>query len=291
MKFGYLAGFISMIRFAVCCLFLAAPTSGLHAASLFVGSYVSGPVPAAAGGLEVLTDSDDRYSDDTVVTGLSRSAAAVVDQGGTAYEAAASADLATGQLTTSVRNRAAISAPAPVGAANTAWPNMEAFETFSVAGNGSVEFRIDLTGAWDIGGLEPLEPDFSRLVLYGGFYLGTPSGAEERPFFRVIEEGPSARLSGSVSDTLSFTQMVADGETYGFNTFFFSSLEGSSGDSSVDWSGILSVTPRGGAAIRFSDPAFLAGTPPAPVPLPASGLLLLGALAAVTLLRNRPLRR
>lgn len=279
-----------MIRLATCCLLMAVPTSGLHAASFFVGSFVNGPVPAAGGGLETLTDDDSRFSDDTASTGLARSAAAAIDQGGTAYEAGAEADFATGVLRTSIRTRSAIAAPAPIGADNTAWPDIESFESFSVTGDGSVELRLDLTGAWDIGGLDPLNPDFSHLVLYGGFYISSPSGAEERPFFRIIEEGPSARLTGSVSETLSFTQIVADGETYGFNTFFFSILEGSSGDSSVDWSGLLSLTPGGGAAIRFSDPAFLADTPPAPVPLPASGLLLLGAMTAAAFLRRAAAR-
>jgi hypothetical protein len=264
--------------FLIVCVSIA-PVSA-QAATIFTGALVSGLVPATGGGFEQADASDDRYSDDTAIEGGSRAAAARVDQGGTVLEATGSADVVTGRFGASASSRN------PVFPENLTWSEATSSESFSVQGNGSVEFRMDLTGGWDVGGLDPLDPDFSAVVLLSDFFIAELGAADGvRPRFLVRQSGPGAQLLGSVSQRLSYVQDVIDGQSYGFNATLGTSIERVAGGGSASLAGSLLLIASPGVAIAFADPAFLSEAQPAPVPLPASAVLLLGSLGGLGALR------
>ena len=258
---------------------------GAQAATISTGTFVSGLAPSAGGGFEQAEDFDERTAFDTAIEGGSQSVAARVDQGGTILEAAGSLDIATGKFGTAIRTQN------PVFPENLAFAEATSFESFSVQGSGSVEFRLDLTGSWDVGGLNPLDPDFSAVILRADFFvseLGSADGA--RPRFLVRQGGPDSQLSGTVSERLSYVQQVLDGKSYGFNTTVVSSLERTIGGGTASLAGALLLVASPGVSIDFSDPAFLSEA--VPIPLPASAFLLLGSLGAVSAARlGRSLRR
>ncbi len=73
------------------------------------------------------------------------------------------------------------------------------FESFSVHGSGSVEFGLDLTGSWDVGGLDPPDPDFSAVVLRADLFVSELGGVRRRPATpsrQAERTGPAAVRDG-----------------------------------------------------------------------------------------------
>lgn len=261
------------------CAILVAP--GADAATLNALGYVYGRVQE--GGSSTHKEaSDDRIAFDTALDGPRLTALARLQGDVNAYEAGASGDIATGEYATNVRS---INADYP---GNLAWGETSSFESFTATGAGTVAFDLRLAGDWNVGALSEGD-ETSHLSLIGWMYiseLGDADGAQPRFLLRQTAE--TLQKVGSVSRLLSYLLPIENGKSYGFTTTVATMLENVlDGDGSATFSGRLSVTPGAGVSIAYGDPAFLSEVPPAPVPLPASGLLLLGGFGAASLLRWR----
>jgi len=95
--------------------------------------------------------------------------------------------------------------------------------------------------------------------------------------------------TGKIQTTLSISSDVEEGDKLQFGSFLDSKTEFRSMNGWIFSQGVFSVRASEGVELAFGDPDFLSGQRPAPVPLPFSGFLLLGGLAALgTAKRRRP---
>jgi hypothetical protein len=168
-------------------------------------------------------------------------------------------------------------------------------ETYSISGSGSVRIEMDYDGIWDItaqtcilcqdGVFAEQWQALGSLSAVGGG--GNINGA--RDHFQLNQSSPSA---GSTSGTLVLTGTVSDGATLHVTSELLTQiLEGTNGIVDFYRTAYLSVTFLDGAVGNPSDSRFLSIEPdrgqPSLIPLPASGLLLLGAFGGLALMRLR----
>ena len=275
------------------------------AAALFVG--IASPIAAATIQMQTVVtvnadggriDEITTYFGDTIADGPARTQDDLANNGADTGTAFASADATTGVT----RSRVSASAiPVVFGLPYTPDVNVASFvqlsEGFTVSGSGSIRVEIDYDGVWD---LTPNTFDFTAIGgTAGDFGLGwqaqgvlelvTPQGFTRDTF--ALNQNTAAG-SGSVAGTLSAVGQVRDGDVVVVNSSLLTQiLAGTNGTVDFARTAYLSVSFFDGATGTPNDPRFLSVDPrpvqPAPIPLPASALLLPAALGALGLLRRR----
>ncbi|MFL4469979.1 VPLPA-CTERM sorting domain-containing protein [Tateyamaria armeniaca] len=166
-------------------------------------------------------------------------------------------------------------------------------EDFTITGTGNITFRLGLEGLLshastrNFGGEGSAVNAFMRLVDNSSGF--TTLGSDR------FSQNATFNTSAVIDELLEFTVNITESKTYLFNLSMDASTAvrergfGNSGASSADFfnTAFLSFTADPTLTVTTGDPAFLSGTTPAPVPLPAAGWLLLAGLGGLGALRRR----
>jgi hypothetical protein len=169
-------------------------------------------------------------------------------------------------------------------------------ETFVASGSGTVRFDLAYDGSWSLGPQPflsccdesgPVAGFFDpQWGIEGGLTLGGPGVLSGENFFFAYGSDPDG---GSVAGVLTAFATLIDGQEYGISMTLVTAIYfGATGGIDFSNTAVLRFTTDPGLTLAFADDRFLSAM--APVPLPASGLLLLLPLIGLARLRNRRAR-
>ncbi|MEM6563516.1 MAG: VPLPA-CTERM sorting domain-containing protein [Pseudomonadota bacterium] len=238
-------------------------------------------------------DDDIQVGEDTVQNNQTLFSAStnIAGNGGTA-NSVGSVNAATGEL--KLRVETTLDAPAlTFNDINTfATAELSLQEEFTAMGTGFVTFSLLVDGNWSLASLDPnLDPDFLITSSVGVNTIGRD--------LLTIDENNGPASNAAFSQLLEFTAPVFDTLTYVLTTSLFGQINGNTaGFINFNDTATLDVSFSGGTTgIQFADPSFLSvdpndtGTPPidptSPVPLPAAGWMLIGALGGLGIVKAR----
>lgn len=187
---------------------------------------------------------------------------------------AGTADASTGVLTSSA------SVGGPGERYGSAEGSGQLFSTFVADRTGSVDINFDLDAKWT----SNVAPGSKSAQVYLESAIGFGDGTDADYVNSTVASLYDAEFtsSGAYSKRLSLTALVEAGMTYEVSAYASSALFGDGVLGSGSVNGVFSVDSNG-IGLTFDDPGFLV----APVPLPAGGLLLIGALGSFALLARR----
>jgi hypothetical protein len=268
-----------MLRFALSLPLACFSLTSASAATLLLGASFEGYVPALEEN-EFVSGFDERDYN-SVSDGPLQSLTVQASESETAYIARAAADSNAGALSTGAT---ITESPESYNSASAlSWVS----EELNVSGTGSVTFVMRLSGDWAVDALE----EYGGIFLIGDMLLNTEDEFNRIATYGLFQEEPDYVASGVVDEILWY-ELAVDGEQkYEFFASSFVSIGNVAQNGAVSLAASLSIEPSDGVLLAFSDPAFLGGSSPAPIPLPAGGVMLLSGLAiGGALVRGRSAR-